>query len=141
MTPTTRVFYTIAATVLVLATAGTARAERVRFHYPAADISGPAVSAHGGPEVVGERVGLFGTEPVRCCLRPTHMACFHHPYTGGNVTVPMRLPEDLPRVEHRYDRIIYNYGSYTVETVFLPDGSVDVVYNSGLGRPLGWCSR
>ena len=141
MTPRKRVINTLAATVLALATAGTARAERVRFHYPAADICGAAVAAHGGADVPGERVGLFGAGPVHCRLRPTHLVCFRHLYTGGNVTVPMRLPEDLPRVEHRGDRIIYNYGSYTIETVFLPDGSVDVVYNSGPGRPLGWCLR
>ncbi|HYT88326.1 MAG TPA: hypothetical protein VEL76_06370 [Gemmataceae bacterium] len=141
MIPTFRVVRLLAIPILVLSTTNTARAERVKFHYPAADI---CAGAHipGGPDVVGERTSLFGgtREPVRCRLRPTHLLTFCHPYTKANVTVPMRLPEDLPRVEHRGDRVIYNYGSYTVETVFLADGSVDVVYNSGL-RPLGWCSR
>ena len=41
MTPRKRVSYTLAAAALLLATAGPARAERVRFHYPAADICGP----------------------------------------------------------------------------------------------------
>ena len=52
------------------------------------------------------------------------------------VTVPLRLPADTPRMEHRADRIIYNYNDYVVEARFLEDGSVDVVYNSGLLRPL-----
>jgi hypothetical protein len=50
------------------------------------------------------------------------------------VTVPLCLPEGTPRVEHVRDRIVYNYGSYTVEVRFLPDGSVDVLYSSGLFR-------
>ena len=41
---------------------------------------------------------------------------------------------DNGRLEYRYNRIIYYYGSETVEVVFLTDGTVDVVYNSGLLR-------
>jgi hypothetical protein len=52
------------------------------------------------------------------------------------VIVPLALPEGIPVIEHRNGRVIYNYGTYTVETVFLPDGTVDVVYNSGLLRAL-----
>jgi hypothetical protein len=37
-------------------------------------------------------------------------------------------------MEYRTRRVIYNYGSDTVEVHFLPDGSVDVIYNSGLFR-------
>jgi hypothetical protein len=33
---------------------------------------------------------------------------------------------------YRTNRVVYNYGSYTVEVQFLPDGSANVVYNSGL---------
>jgi hypothetical protein len=46
------------------------------------------------------------------------------------------LPEGTPRIEHVWRRIVYNYGSYTVAVLFLPDGSVDVIYNSGLLRGL-----
>ena len=61
---------------------------------------------------------------------------------GRNVTVPIRMPEGQPRLEHRADRIVYNYGDYTIEARFLTDGSVDVVYNTGtFGRALGWCFR
>jgi hypothetical protein len=62
-----------------------------------------------------------------------------HYYTGQFVSVPMRLPPDTPLIQHRYNRTVFNYGSYSVEAVFLPDGSVDVVYNSGPFRPLSWC--
>jgi hypothetical protein len=142
MIPTFRVLRLAAITILVLAMASTARAERVKFHYAAADICAGRL-VPGGPDVVGERIGIFGTsrEPVHCRLRPTHLVTYHHPCTNAMVTVPLRLPEDTPRIEHRGDRIIYNYGSYTIETIFISDGSVDVIYNSGGLRPLGWCSR
>src|SRR2546430_12706548 len=35
--------------------------------------------------------------------------------TGQNVTVPLRLPPDTPRMEYRYNRVIYDYGTETVE--------------------------
>ena len=43
-------------------------------------------------------------------------------------------------MEHRDDRIIYNYNDYYIEVRFLQDGSVDVIYNSGLLRPLPFSS-
>jgi hypothetical protein len=89
---------------------------------------------------VGERVTLFGgTEPFTCQFRPTQVVTLRHYYTGQLVSVPMRLPPDTPLVQHRSNRTIFNYGSYSVEAVFLPDGSVDVVYNSGPFRPLSFC--
>ena len=42
--------------------------------------------------------------------------------------------EGAPRLEYLPARVVYNYGSYTVEARFLPDGSVDVVYNAGFLR-------
>jgi hypothetical protein len=65
-------------------------------------------------------------------VRPNQMVTFRHPITGANVTIPLRLPEDTPRIEHGSDRIIYNYGTYTVRAVFLPDGSVDTIYRNPL---------
>ena len=69
---------------------------------------------------------------------PPHPTCyltFQHPCTGQNITLPVRLPIDsTPRIEHRYNRVIYNYGSDSVEVEFLSDGSADVIYNSGLRR-------
>jgi len=48
--------------------------------------------------------------------------------------VPLTLPEGTPRIEHRRNRIVYNYGSDVVEVHFLSDGSADVIYDSGLFR-------
>lgn len=130
----------LAAAFVLAAACGTARAERVRFHYVPADGAGNVVIARSSPQgAVGERRSWYGgpAEPAVGSPRPNYVVTFRHPYTGGNVNVPLALPVDsTPRVEHRGDRTIFNYGSYTVETQFLPDGSVDVTYNSGFGRPL-----
>jgi len=64
------------------------------------------------------------------------LVTFRHAYTGQLITVPVAFPEGTPRLEYRRNRIVYNYGSYTVEAVFNPDGSMDMVYNSGFLRPL-----
>jgi hypothetical protein len=64
------------------------------------------------------------------------MVTFRHPCTGLTVVAPLALPDSTPRMEYRTNRVIYNYGSYTVEVHFLPDGRVDVIYNSGLFREL-----
>jgi hypothetical protein len=56
------------------------------------------------------------------------------------VNVPLALPDGTPVIEHVGQRIVYNYGSYTVEVRFLPDGGVDVVYNSGLLRRIAFPS-
>ena len=72
--------------------------------------------------------------PYPYVVKPNQMVTFRHPYTARNVTVPLRLPRGTPRMEHRSDRIIYNYGDYTVRARnSCPTGSVDVLYNSGLG--------
>jgi hypothetical protein len=135
----------LGAIVLSAVLAVPAQAERVRFRYPLADITGTVVQTPGVPHATpGERIADLGAvrEPASCRLRPTHMVTFYHPAVNRNVTVPMALPYDnTPRTEHRGNRLIFNYGSYTVETLFLDDGSVEVVYNSGPGRPLGWCFR
>ena len=151
----TRVIGLLAGATLAVGLARPAHAERVRFHYapnmvtanapmtPGAPGLPGAPPGPGTPSVVGERVSAFGgTEPVPCQLRPTQIVTFRHYYSGQMVSVPLRLPQDIPLVQHRANRTIFNYGSYSVETVFLPDGSVDVVYNTGfLGRRLGWCAR
>jgi hypothetical protein len=127
----------IMALLLFWATGGEARAGRVRFHYAPVDDRGNTTlkpAEYGGP---GERVSWFGfvSEPYFDQPRPTHMATYRHSYTGRLVAVPVTLPESTPRIEHRgRHRLIYNYGSDTVEIHFLPDGSVDVIYDSGLFR-------
>ena len=69
---------------------------------------------------------------------PTHMVTFRHPAGNKNVIVPFTFPQGIPRIETRSDRIIYNWGSYQVQARFLPDGSVDVLYNSGVLRPISF---
>jgi hypothetical protein len=92
-----------------------------------------------GPDgTIGELKRGIGVRPLPYpyAVRPTQMVTFRHPFTGRNVTVPMRLPPDVARMEHRPDRIIYTFSDYVIEARFLPDGSVDVVYNSGLLRAI-----
>ena len=55
-------------------------------------------------------------------------------YGFSSITVPLALPDSTPRMEYVRDRVVYNYGDYTVEVQFLPDGSADVFYDSGLLR-------
>jgi len=128
--------------VLLLAAAmltapATANAARMQFHYAATDGCGTmSLKPAGAAGAPGERLSFFGTvrDPVCSPPRATHVVSFQHPYTGRTVIVPLSLPEDTPRMEYRAARVIYNYGSYTVEVHFLADGSVNVVYNSGLLR-------
>jgi hypothetical protein len=120
---------------------GKATAGRSRFHYAPIDASGITTlkvdPTTGAP---GERISRFGTvvEPVQGVPRPTIQIIFRHPLTGQNVTVPLRLPPDTPRLEYRFNQVIFNYGSETVEVHFLADGSVDVVYTTGLFRAPPW---
>jgi hypothetical protein len=64
------------------------------------------------------------------------MVTFWHPYSRQYVKVPLSFPLGTPRIEYRYDTVIFNYGSYTVEAHFLRDGSVETVYNNGFLRPI-----
>jgi hypothetical protein len=124
---------------LLLARAESASAELVRFRYVPVDTCGKMSLVALGPNgAVGERQTWIGSapQPFTTQFRPTHMATFRHPANGQLVVVPLTLPEGTPRIEHRSDRIVHNYGSYTVEAVFLDDGSVEVIYNSGFLRPL-----
>jgi hypothetical protein len=124
-----------AVALLVLVHTGTATAARVRYHY-VPDNGTPCLRLAGAPNAPGERLSLsMRWEPYPCppprAVRPV---CFRHPCTGADIQVPLGLPEGTPQIEHRPNRIVYNYGSYTVEAHFLDDGSVDVIYNSGLFR-------
>jgi hypothetical protein len=111
------------------------RADVVRYHFvPAAP--GTVVALKPGPAEWQPFRGSARRAPYPYELRPTHLVTFRHPYTGGLVTVPMALLPDEPRIEHVRNRIVFNYGSYTIEVEFFPDGSVDVIYNSGLSRRL-----
>jgi hypothetical protein len=63
---------------------------------------------------------------------------FKHIYTGQEVRVPLALPDSTPVIEHVRQRIVYNYGSYSVTVRFLPDGGVEVIYSTGLMRAIAF---
>jgi len=114
-------------------------AELVRFRYVPVDACATMTQVPAGPNgALGEQLNGFGLrpQPFNRTFRPNQMVTFRHPYNGRNVTLPLTLPQGTPRLEHVGDRIIYNYGSYVVEARFFPDGSVNIVYNSGFLRPL-----
>lgn len=124
------------AVLVVLALAACpASAARVRYRYVA-----PKGSGTGPVEAVpcgsGERLTVFGgvSGPAGPPPKPTCRVTYRHPSTGQLLTVPLALPDATPRIEHRFGRLIYNYGSDTVELLFQADGSVDVIYNTGLFR-------
>ncbi len=116
-----------------------ASAEQLRLHFVPMDAAGTMTPKAIGPDgTMGEVKRGLGLRPIphSYVVRPNQMVTFRHPFSGKHATVPIRLPAGTPRMEHRSDRIIYNYGDYTIEARFLPDGSVDLIYNSGLMRPL-----
>jgi hypothetical protein len=118
--------------------APSARAEQVRFRFVPTDACGTMAPVAVGPEgALGECIKGLGLvpRPYPYVVRPNQMVTFRHPYSGRNVTLPIRMPEGQPRHEYRYDRVVYNYGEYIVEVRFLQDGAADVVYNSGFMRP------
>jgi hypothetical protein len=110
---------------------------QLRFRYAPVDAVGNTTMVPYGPAAsVGHRtysLGLAGRPTVNK-PRPTHLVTFRHPATGREVTVPMAFPEGTPRVEYAPGRVVYNYGSYTVAAHFYRDGTVEVVYDSGLFR-------
>jgi hypothetical protein len=121
--------------VLLAWPAGEAAAARIRYHYaPAPPGTCMKIDPVGGAQ--GQRLTWSASwEPYNCPPpRPTCQMNYRHPCTGQMITVPLALPDSTPRLEHRGNRVIYDYGSYTVEVNFLADGSVDVIYNSGLFR-------
>ena len=133
----TRLMRAFAVAGILLLASGLAAAGEVRFHYVPVDSCGNTALKPACPcGAVGERVSWFGTvhEQFNNQPRPTHLVTFRHPYTVRNVTVAMAFPVGTPRVEILPTRVVYHYGSYSVEARFIRDGSVDVVYNSGLGR-------
>lgn len=121
----------VLAALFSLISAGTAEAARGRYHYVPTDPSGAMA-----PGNVGQRLSVLGvcTDPNPPC--PTCFKCFRHPCTGQTIIVPLALPDDTPVIYRRRDRVSFNYGSYAIDVVFNADGSVDVIYNSGLFRAL-----
>jgi hypothetical protein len=135
-----RIFGSGAAALALLAlTASAAHAERVRYHFAATDICGNTAQTPAGKcNAIGERVSYLGLSgsPYGGALRPSYLVTFTNPVTKGMVTVPLALPEGTPQMRYGRNRAIFDYGTYLVEVVFLPDGSVDVYYDSGLFRKL-----
>lgn len=124
--------FCILALVVTLAAPAWSFAEQVRFRY--APLPVPI-----GPEgTLGELKRGLGVRPLPypSAPTPTQIVTFRHPFNGKNVTIPLRLPDDPARMMQRRDAIIYNYGDYSITVQFLTDGAVDVIYNSGLLRPL-----
>ncbi|MBM3995447.1 MAG: hypothetical protein FJ303_15030 [Planctomycetes bacterium] len=127
------------AVLVVAACPAWASAEQVRYHFVPADACGRMTQVPAGPEgTIGELKRGLGARalPYPYGVKPNQMVTFRHPFTGRNVTVPIRMPAAVARMETRADRIIYNFADYTVEARFLPNGSVDIIYNSGVLRPL-----
>jgi hypothetical protein len=118
---------------LLLAAVQPVGAARVRYHLTPE----PGGSGCLKPAAAGERLALTGWQPYNCPPpRATQLVSFRHPATGQTVTLPLALPEATPRLAYVRDRVVYDYGNYTVEVRFLKDGSADVVYDSGLLRAL-----
>jgi hypothetical protein len=110
-----------------------AEAAAVRFHYVPVD-SCPTTTMK--PAGLGERTRWFGMvrEPCADSLRPNHVVTFCHPCTGRTVAVPIAFPEGTPTILHGPNRLTFDYGSYAIRVLFLSDGAVDVVYDSGFLR-------
>jgi hypothetical protein len=117
-----------------------AAADTLRYRFVPAGADGSVKQVPAGPGgAVGELRTGFAMEPqpYQVTHRANQMVTFRHPSTGRNVTIPLTLPEGTPRVEHRGgDRIVFNYGTYTIDIRFIAGGGLDVIYNSGFLRPL-----
>jgi hypothetical protein len=127
------------AAALVLAPTGSA--EQVRFRFVAADACGNLRQVAASPDgAMGERLRGLGlaVEPFPYVVPANKLATIRDPFTGRYVNVPLRLPEDTPRMEHRSDRVIFNYGSFVIVVRFYANGTVETIYNSGLLRALSF---
>jgi hypothetical protein len=125
---------------LFLVTAASASAEVVRYRYAPKDACGNTALVPGPNGAPGERSAFLGgpTEPYPKVPAPTHMVTYLHPISKRNVIVPMTFPQGTPRIETRGDRILYNWSGYQVQARFRDDGSVEVIYNSGVLRPISF---
>lgn len=107
----------------------------LRYHYAPVDEKGSMVLTSVESLGLGQRFAPVGS-PAGYQPRPNQVVTFRHPTTGRPVHVPLALPLGTPQVQYRWSRIVYNYGTYTVEVAFSPDGTATVIYNSGLFRGL-----
>jgi hypothetical protein len=103
----------------------------VRYRYTADPDGNGTLRAAGS----GERLTLTGWKPYNFPPpRATQIVSFAPPNSTQAVFIPLALPSSTPRMEYIRGRVIYNYGSDTVEVRFLKDGSAEVIYDSGLLR-------
>lgn len=118
---------------------GQARAEVVRYRYTP-DACGNLQLVLGPGGAPGERSGWLGgpATPFPRQVIATHVVSFRHLHTGCNVNVPITFPDSSPRMETIGDYVQFNFTSYLIRVVFLPNGAVDVVYNSGWFRPIAF---
>jgi hypothetical protein len=117
---------------MLLGTAGSSQAARIRYLFVPDPAAGGELLAPGA----GERLTVAGWQEYnRPPPRPTQLVTFRHPATGQLVAVPLALPPFwTPKMEYVRERVIYNYSGDTVEVNFLADGSVRVIYSNGLIR-------
>jgi len=108
-----------------------------RLHYVESGAAGTLVYQPEGSasRTTTSYLGL-SVAPAPAVPRPTHIVTFRHAYTGRMVAVPMAFPIGTPRLAYRADSVVYDYGIYSITVRFVEDGSVDVVYRSGLFRSL-----
>jgi hypothetical protein len=104
------------------------------WYYPQDESAMTALRPPPAGQPTGVLISRFGLcrEPFYGHVRANCLQTFTHCHSGRTVTVPLWLPPDTPRVEQLRSGIAYNYGAFAVEVYFLPDGSVEVVYNNGL---------
>jgi hypothetical protein len=114
--------------------------EVVRLVYVPQDACGNTALAPGPNGALGERQPWLGgpVAPLYQLPTPTHLVTFHHCLTGQDLKVPMTVPDGIPRLEYRANRLIYNYGSYQIHAVFNPEGTITIIYNSGVFRPIAY---
>lgn len=116
-----------------------AQAEVVRYRY-APDACGSMQLVPGPGGAPGERSSWLGGPPSPYPRQAiaTHVVTFRHSYTGQNVNVPITFPDSGARMETVPEYVQFNFTSYQIRVRFIPDGTVDVTYNSGWLRPIAF---
>ncbi|MBM4067544.1 MAG: hypothetical protein FJ271_01160 [Planctomycetes bacterium] len=130
---------TLLTVVSLLLAHGQANAEVVRYRY-APDACGNLQLVPGPNGAPGERSGWLGGTPAPFPRQviATHVVSFRHSYSRQNVQVPITFPDAAVRMETVADYVQFTFTSYTIRVIFQPNGSVDVVYNSGWLRPIAF---
>ncbi len=113
----------VTALFAVLAVVGTVEAARLRYRY----VPG------GADGVMTLAPSAFGTPGVRITLRGS--CPDSHPFSGQTINVPLNLPGN-PTIYYKTNAVLYDYSGDFVEVRFLPDGSVEVIYSTGLFRSI-----